>query len=1580
MPQLDFLMPDLCDAEMLAGQFAAADAEFERLTTFAVQLGGLSQAVLALLDSQQNYRSVAAAGLDRGDAEALCAAVTASPRLARAAAPAVAHPFSYTLADGATTYCLTAFPLRAADGLVQGLLIVADRVARALTGAQTAALNAVVQQILTSLTYRRQRQEGMRQLADAMPCVVWTADAEGQTDYVNKAWKVVIDDADGVAENIQPTWLRALHPEDRAPALARWKSSVAAGQPSTMEYRVLFQGYSYYRWQLVRAQPIHDANGKIVKWYGTVVDIHDSKLNQEKMQVLATRLNDTLESITDALLTFDHDWHFTYVNPEGERILNVAHGELLGEQLWQRFPLFVGTRFEAACRRAVAEQRTMSVDEFYSPLAIWLEVHIYCLEGGLAVYFRDVSARKSAEAEVRRAAQIQARIIAAQRDISATGLDLQSVMDLVAERAQELTGAAGAVVSLVDGSHMVCRAGTGIARDYPGTRVRRDSSLAGAASLQQSVVTCEDTELDARVDQVACRKMGGRSAIVAPLRSNNQVVGVVQVMYLRPHAFGESEINNFQILVESMGSVIERQRVNEQLQVSEAQYRLLFNSNSQPIWIYEQGTLAILAVNSAAIRTYGYTEQQFIGMTLRDVRPDDEVEKMEQAVQSMFDNDCFGELGVWRHRKQDGSVIDVEIRANRIVFNGKLACMAQITDITRRICAEQELLRINRGQRLLSACNEALVRAHEESDLLAEICRAAVEIGGYRMSWIAYAEDDAQQSILPVALHGETSGYFDGQAFSWGDRAAGGYGPAGRAIVDGQSVVIEDIAANTDFPAWRGRAMEYGYRSVICLPLAEQRRPFGSLNLYGEQVIRYSNDELNLLQSLANDLSYGIAKLRAQADQRRMHDTILKVAAGVSGASGATFFEQLAGTMADALGADAAIIAHLEGEQTLRSRTIAAVVDGQVIDNFSYAASGTPSEQLRRCEDYLVMNNVVLDQIPMPLSALAPQAYVGRRLLGSAGQVLGIIFVLFRAPLRQSDFIASTLQIFAARAASELERKDADARIREQASLLDKAQDAIVVRGIDDKILFWNKGAERLYGWTSAEVLGREITELVSNEPAASARATERVMRLREWSGELTQVRKDGSRFSVEGHWTLIEGDDGRPQSIFEINTDITERKVAEEKILQLAFYDALTRLPNRILLMDRLQEALLASARSGETGALLFIDLDNFKTLNDTLGHDVGDALLRKVTHRLVSCVRETDTVARLGGDEFVVLLENLAPCPHEAAIVARNIGEKIIVALNERYQLGDFAHNSTASIGITLFSDAHNGLNELLKRADLAMYQAKAAGRNTLRFFDPAMQQLVSVRVELESDLRLALTRQEFDLHYQPQVNGLGQVFGAEALIRWHHPQRGMVSPFDFISVAEETGLILPIGHWVLTTACEQLVRWAGAAQTSELVLAVNVSARQFRQPDFVDQVLAVLAQTGADPTRLKLELTESLLVDSLDETIEKMSALKECGVGFSLDDFGTGYSSLAYLKRLPLDQLKIDKSFVRDVLQDPNDAAIACTIVALAQSLGLSVIAEGVETEAQRDFLAENGCPTYQGYFFSRPLPITQFEALL
>ena len=440
----------------------------------------------------------------------------------------------------------------------------------------------------------------------------------------------------------------------------------------------------------------------------------------------------------------------------------------------------------------------------------------------------------------------------------------------------------------------------------------------------------------------------------------------------------------------------------------------------------------------------------------------------------------------------------------------------------------------------------------------------------------------------------------------------------------------------------------------------------------------------------------------------------------------------------------------------------------------------------------------------------------------------------------------------------------------------------------------------------------------------------------------------------------------------------LVERKQAEAQVYQLAFYDPLTHLPNRRLLVERLQQALSLSARSAQYGALLFLDLDNFKAINDTKGHDVGDLLLIEVGKRLESCTREGDTVARTGGDEFVVLIESLKPRAAEAAAQAELVAGNIREVLNRPYTINDYTHYISPSIGIVMFKGHQERVDDLLKYADAAMYQAKTAGRNAVRFYDPALQVALEARADMESELRLALEERQFELHYQVQVDCQCRSLGAEALLRWQHPERGMVAPGLFIPLAEETGLIVPIGLWVLQTACDRLKAWESDASTRDLKLAVNVSVRQFRQTDFVAQVRRVLQDSGARPSHLKLELTESMVLDNVDDTIAKMRELKLLGVSFSMDDFGTGYSSLQYLKQLPLDQIKIDQSFVRDIESGNNDATIVQTIIAMGASMGLDVIAEGVETETQRDFLDLHGCRAFQGYLFGRPLPLAQFEA--
>jgi diguanylate cyclase (GGDEF)-like protein/PAS domain S-box-containing protein len=532
-------------------------------------------------------------------------------------------------------------------------------------------------------------------------------------------------------------------------------------------------------------------------------------------------------------------------------------------------------------------------------------------------------------------------------------------------------------------------------------------------------------------------------------------------------------------------------------------------------------------------------------------------------------------------------------------------------------------------------------------------------------------------------------------------------------------------------------------------------------------------------------------------------------------------------------------------------------------------------------------------------------------------------------------------------------------------------------------IVFVNHAFEQHTGYKRHEVLG-QTPQLLFNpgtSPGELERMAAALQHQRQVHRELLIYRKNASSFWLELEIVRVLSPTGELTHWVAVGRDITQRKSAADAIHHMAFYDALTSLPNRLLLLKRLEHLLVQNAQTRAQGALMFIDVDKLKLLNDTLGHAHGDQLLQQVAIRLTRCVpSKSDTVARLGGDEFVVMLKNLGDDPGAAARKARSLADKILTQLREPFDLAGHQHYTTSSIGVTLLNGQPHSVGDVLKQADLAMYQAKASGRNAVCFFDPEMQQAINASAAVSSELHVALREHQFRLHYQPQVNRQGRLVGVEALLRWQHPTLGLLGPDAFIPVAEESGLILPLGQWALKTACEQLAAWSRWPLAAGLSMAVNVSVCQFRHPEFVERVMAEIERTGIRPQRLKLELTESVLADGMEITLAKMGTLKALGVTLALDDFGMGYSSLSLLKRLPLDQLKIDRSFVSDVLSDRNDAAISRTIITLAHSLNLQVVAEGVETQAQRDFLLNEGCDLFQGFLFAEPLTLQALEAYL
>jgi diguanylate cyclase (GGDEF)-like protein/PAS domain S-box-containing protein len=561
------------------------------------------------------------------------------------------------------------------------------------------------------------------------------------------------------------------------------------------------------------------------------------------------------------------------------------------------------------------------------------------------------------------------------------------------------------------------------------------------------------------------------------------------------------------------------------------------------------------------------------------------------------------------------------------------------------------------------------------------------------------------------------------------------------------------------------------------------------------------------------------------------------------------------------------------------------------------------------------------------------------------------------------------------------ERKNNENMLRIAAAAFE-THEAIIITDIDANIIRTNQAFHDITGYSVEEVLGKN-PRMLSGGRHDKAFYDQMWLSIRtkgSWTGEIWDKRKNGEIYPKWITITAVKDGQGKTMQYVGIFSDLSERKKAQEEILNLAFYDSLTKLPNRRLLLDRFHSALALSSRTCLYGAVLFLDLDRFKMINDSFGHSYGDLLLIEVAERIRTCVRSVDTVARLGGDEFVVLIESIGSENERVTQNIAHIADKIRSSLALPYVLNERIHHSSPSIGVCLFKGDEQSVDSLLKYADVAMYQAKDAGRNAVRFYDPVMQQAVEARTAMESDLRLAIKEKQFILHYQVQMDNSNRPLGAEALIRWEHPLRGMVSPAEFIPVAEESALILDIGNWVLETASRQLAEWSKQRITRDLSLAVNVSPQQFRQPDFVSRIYTLLHKFNLDASRIKLELTEGVILDDVNDVVEKMHALKALGVTLSLDDFGTGYSSLSYLKLLPLDQIKIDQSFVRNVTVDRKDAILVQTIIDMAQNFGFDVIAEGVETEAQLAFLKQHDCMAYQGYLFSKPVAIDTFTEWL
>jgi diguanylate cyclase (GGDEF)-like protein/PAS domain S-box-containing protein len=714
-----------------------------------------------------------------------------------------------------------------------------------------------------------------------------------------------------------------------------------------------------------------------------------------------------------------------------------------------------------------------------------------------------------------------------------------------------------------------------------------------------------------------------------------------------------------------------------------------------------------------------------------------------------------------------------------------------------------------------------------------------------------------------------------------------------------------------------------------------------------------------------NDRSLLSAQASHERAVLRVQDPLLaQLAQALSAKTGLEFFSTLVDELALILNADAVWLAERGDAASLR------VLASHGVELDHYRLEGMPCQTLYEGGQArtLMLEAPVQGQV-----WLAPgQTYHGHPLRDRHGQVLGHLALLFSGSVALPD-LASALTIFSVRMVAELERLQSEAQLRLSAVAFE-THEGIIITDPDYKVLRVNHAFSQITGFDSQAVLGKRLScDLWPSEGGLGYELDH----LSRWQGETMRRHARGHGYPQWEIVTPVQDDKGRISHFVICFEDISERKAAERRIQDLAYYDELTGLPNRRQLHETLEQTFVAASRDHLVGALLFIDLDHFKTINDSLGHATGDWLLKEVATRLKRLVRQGDCLARLGGDEFVLLLPSLSSSPPQAEMQADLIAERLIGEIAAPYRQGAQVLHIGASVGITLFPGREQGVDDLLKQADTAMYQAKSAGRKTRRFFDAAMQHQADRRLLIHNELRSALSGGELMLHYQPQhlVEG-GDLIGVEALIRWQPPGRALVSPAEFIPIAEETDLIVDIGNWVLHEACSQYVSWEeNGIHIPQL--SVNVSAKQFHAQDFVECIHDVLAQTGMDPACLNLEITESVVLGHAEDTISKMTELKQLGISFAIDDFGAGYSSLSYLKRLPADELKIDRSFIQDIPRDGDNMAIVEAVIAMARHMGFNVTAEGVESRQQLEFLQAQGCHFYQGYLASKPLPVPYLE---
>jgi diguanylate cyclase (GGDEF)-like protein/PAS domain S-box-containing protein len=1086
--------------------------------------------------------------------------------------------------------------------------------------------------------------------------------------------------------------------------------------------------------------------------------------------------------------------------------------------------------------------------------------------------------------------------------------------------------------------------------------------------------------------------------------------------------------------------ITERKRAERELAENEARFRSFFEENSSVMLLADPSSGEIVAANQAAAAFYGYPRERLVGMTLSqvDTLPAEELARDRQQALNKERR-----LFAYRARLASGEERDVEVYSSPFVVDGRQLMCGIIHDVTERKRAEAQLrdseerFRSTFEQAAIGIVHASfagrILRCNEH--FANQLGYSAEELSRLTIARVTFPEDlAATEEVLQRILEGAVASQSLEKRYLRKDGSVTWEKLTVSLQRDGEGRAIHFVALAEDINARKAAENRLAEAQEALRRSEERHRVAFQTSANAVNIVRLDDGmvlDANkvFLDSLGFEQIEVVGRtwreLGIWADpsdiprvaEELQREGVFRGDVRFRKKDGEVFWGRMSASVFEHDGVRCALSVTQDISETkIAEEQLAAAAEALRASEERYRTIFQTSPDaiivLRTSDGVILDANKAL---------LASAGYERDEFVGHTTQELDIwvngndrrklLDELFRkkevrgfeSPSRRRNgeifwmrldasmievggipcMLAFAQDISEARAAQERLTAAAEAlRASEERyrTVFHTSLDCITLSRLSDGgYIDVNKAFLDLIGIEPHEIAGRTSMDLgIWAHPETRAEIVEMLRRnpsFRDFQTEF--VKKSGEIF-----WVLISAsviEIGGVPCLVSIVRDISGAKAAESTIQSLAFYDPLTGLPNRRLLFERLHQALAADARSGCLKALLLVDLDNLKTLNDTLGHRIGDLLLQEVARRIAACARKADTVGRLGGDEFVVILEDLSEVAEEAATQAKAAGEKILASIGQPFLLDGRECLSAASIGITIFADRQNSADDTLQKADIALHLAKADGRNTVRFFSPALQTVVNARATLEEDLRRAIKTKQFLLYYQPQVNR-GRMTGVEALIRWKHPRRGIVPPDEFIPLAEESRLILPLGDWVLEAACKQIVSWAGRSETARLTISVNISALQFRQPEFVEHVLAALDRTGANPKNLKLELTESMLVDNFEEVIAKMTELKSHGLGFSLDDFGTGYSSLAYLKRLPLDQLKIDRSFVRDMLVDLTSGAIAQTIISLGRAMDMSVMAEGVETEEQRGFLAGLGCHSFQGFLFSRPLPLEQLEAFL